>query len=292
MPPFPQALPATTPMPATARARPCLALTGLLALLCAPSAFATPSAPPTPFLHGGEADLSAYFEGLDGSFVLLDAAGDRVLRHNPARAAQRFAPCSTFKIPHTAILLETGTARDADHALAYDPALAQPAHWARDFTLASAFQASALWYYQAMARTLGLAAEAELLRRFDYGNADTQGGLDAPFWVDGSLRISPDEQVAFLRALREGRLGLSERSTQLTQGIMQVESTPRWRLYAKTGACRPEGEQTANWYVGYVERDARVFYFALQLGADDYGRSYEARVPLTRRILADLGILD
>ncbi len=82
---------------------------------------------------------------------------------------------------------------------------------------------------------------------------DTSGGLDGPdgpFWVDGSLRISADEQVQFLQRLREGRLGLSQRTTSLTREIMLVEETPRWRLHAKTGACRPPGEQTSNWYVG------------------------------------------
>ena len=31
---------------------------------------------------------------------------------------------------------------------------------------------------------------------------------------------------------------------------------------------------------------------AIQLGAPEYGRAYEERIPITRRILTDLGILD
>lgn len=139
-----------------------------------------------------------------------------------------------------------------------------------------------------------MAAEQELVKRFEYGNVDTTGGLDGshgPFWVDGPLRISADEQAKFLRRFYEGRLGLSERTTTLTKEIMVDEETPARRLSAKTGACRPQDEQTSNWYVGYVEKNRNVYYFALQIGADDFGRAYSERISISRAILKDLGIL-
>jgi len=243
-------------------------------------------------------DLARHFAGLDGTFVLLSVpagASGEYLRHNPARAARRFAPCSTFKVPNTAILLESGTAPDPAFTLKYDPALKQPPQWARDFDLRSAFKASSLWYYQEMGRRAGLAAERRFVQQFRYGNRDVSGGMDKagkPFWVDGTLRISADEQVEFLRRLYEGKLGLSERTTALTKEIMLVEQTPAWRLSAKTGACRPSPKgQTSNWYVGFVERENAVHYFALQVGAADFGRAYEGRIPISRAILTDLGIL-
>ncbi len=256
--------------------------------LCAALVGSSPTTAPS--------DLASHFAGLDATFVLLDGVTGEYTRHDPSRAARRFAPCSTFKVPHTVMLLESGIVSDGKGGvLPYDPALKQPEHWARDFDLTGAFKASALWYYRAQARRLGMDGEARYVRRFEYGNMDTSGGLDGPdgpFWVDGSLRISADEQVGFLRRLHDGRLGLSPRTTSLTREIMLVEDTPRWRLYAKTGACRPRGEQTSNWYVGFVEKGTRTYYFALQIGADDYGRAYAERVPTTRRVLTSLGILD
>src|SRR5687768_304065 len=70
-------------------------------------------------------DLSHHFAGLNGTFVLLNGTTSEYIRHNPARAAERFPPCSTFKIPHTAILLESGAAPDPTFVLKYDPALNQ-----------------------------------------------------------------------------------------------------------------------------------------------------------------------
>ena len=240
-------------------------------------------------------DLSTHFAGISGTFVLLNGNTGTFIRHNPERAAQRFAPCSTFKIPHTALLLESGTAPDPEFLVKYDPALKQQGVWARDHTLRSAYRFSTVWYYVVLARRAGLPVEGRFLKQFAYGNESIAGGLDGPegpFWLDGTLRISADEQVDFLRRFYDGRVGLSERTTTLTKDIMLADSTPRWRLSAKTGACRPAGEDATMWYVGYVEKDSNVFYFALQLGDKEYGSLFEQRVSKAKAILAELGILD
>jgi beta-lactamase class D len=88
------------------------------------------------------------------------------------------------------------------------------------------------------------------------------------------------------------RLGLSSRTLTLTKDIMLAEQTPSWRLSAKTGACQPRGEDTSNWYVGYVEKASNVYYFALQLGAKDYGLAFAQRILISRAILTELGILN
>jgi beta-lactamase class D len=240
-------------------------------------------------------DLSKHFQGIDGTFVLLDGQTGAFTRWNATRADQRFAPCSTFKIPNTAILLETGAAPDPEFVVTYDPALkASREAWRHDHTLRSAYRDSVLWYYHALAKKAGLPAEARLVKQFGYGNADTSGGVDGarPFWIDGSLRISANEQVAFLKRLHDGRLGLSARTDSLTKAIMIADQTPSGTLRAKTGACQPEGDrQVTVWYVGYVEKPAGVWYFALEMGDTDFGTVFDQRVTKGRAILADLGIL-
>jgi beta-lactamase class D len=242
----------------------------------------------------GAQDLAGHFQGIDGTFVLLDGRTGATVRWNAARAGRRFAPCSTFKIPNTAILLETGAAADADAMVRYDPALqASREIWRQDHTLRSAYRESVLWYYHALARKAGLPAVSRLVERFGYGNGDIRGGVTgaAPFWIDGTLRISADEQVAFLQRLHENRLGLSERTSGLTRDIMVAERRPEGTLRAKTGACRPAGDdQVTLWYVGSVEKPAGIWYFALELGDTAYDPLMAQRVPKARAILADLGI--
>ncbi len=239
-------------------------------------------------------DLGRHFEGIDGTFVLLNGTTGDVTRWNAARAARRFAPCSTFKIPNTAILLETGAAADADVVVPYDPAVkASQEAWRQDHTLRSAYRQSVLWYYHALAKKAGLPAVTRLVTQFGYGNADTSGGVagDHPFWIDGTLRISADQQVAFLKRLHENRLGLSERTARLTKEVMIAEQRPEGTLRAKTGACHPAGDaQVTLWYVGYVEKPAGVWYFALEIGDRAYDPLMVQRVPKARAILADLGV--
>jgi beta-lactamase class D len=239
-------------------------------------------------------DLSRHFQGIDGTFVLLDGQTGAFTRWNAARAEQGFAPCSTFKVPNTAIVLETGAATDADFLVKYDPALkASREAWRQDHTLRSAYKESVLWYYHALAKKAGLPAVTRLVKQFGYGNADTSGGVDGdrPFWIDGTLRISANEQVAFLQRLHENRLGLSDRTARLTKDIMIAERRPEGTLRAKTGACHPTGDgQVTLWYIGYVEKPAGTWYFALELGDKAYDPLMAQRVPKARAILADLGI--
>ena len=132
--------------------------------------------------------------------MLLDGQTGAFTRWNAARADQRFAPCSTFKIPNTAILLETGAATDPEFVVKYDPALkASREAWRQDHTLRSAYRDSVLWYYHALSKKAGLPAEARLVKQFGYGNADTSGG------VAGDASVL-DRRLAAHLAERAGRV--------------------------------------------------------------------------------------
>ena len=235
-------------------------------------------------------DLSRHFEGIQGTFVLLDGQTGKYTRYNAERAVRRFAPCSTFKIPNSAIALESGVAPDPDFTLAYDPSLKQEGDWARDHSLRSAFKFSVVWYFQEMARRVGATEMSRFVHQFGYGNEDTSGGIDR-FWLGSTLRISADEQVRFLERLYKGRLGLSARTTRLVKEIMLAEQTPAWHLSGKTGACRAEGEDVVLWYVGFVEKRDDVYYFALEMGDREYQPLFAQRINKARAILTDLGIL-
>ncbi|HEY2017716.1 MAG TPA: penicillin-binding transpeptidase domain-containing protein, partial [Bryobacteraceae bacterium] len=192
--------------------------------------------------EGAEPDLSPYFKGLKGTFVLYDSQKRTYVRYNRQRAAERLSPCSTFKIPNSLIGVETGVVADADFVIPYDSKRdpRQPdwnPEWPRDHDLRSAFRFSVVWYYQEVARRIGAERMSRFIHQFTYGNQDTSGGIDH-FWLGSTLLISADEQVAFLQRLSEQRLGLSARTTDVVKGIMLADEGPGWRLRAKTGACR------------------------------------------------------
>jgi beta-lactamase class D len=239
--------------------------------------------------HASEIDLSRHFGGVDGCFVLLDVSGDQLLRYNPQRCGTRFAPCSTFKIPNSLIGLETGVIPDADHVIKWDGIQRDRPELNRDHTLRSAMANSVVWYYQELARRVGEARMQQFLDAIPYGNRDMSAGLTT-FWLGTSLKISPDEQVEFLRRLQRDDLPFSRRSMQIVKEILVQDSRPGLIYRGKTGSNRgTEGAPDLGWYVGWVERDGDVFVFATNIsGRGTFGARARA---ITESILHERGIL-
>ncbi len=63
----------------------------------------------------------------------------------------------------------------------------------------SAMTNSVVWYFQRVAEKIEKERMQKYLHTLKYGNEDSSSGLTT-FWLgnDGSLRVSPDEQVDFL----------------------------------------------------------------------------------------------
>jgi beta-lactamase class D len=249
----------------------------------------------TLLLPASAADLAHHFRNIEATFILKNSATNAITVHNPKRAKQQFPPCSTFKIPNTVVALETGIASGPDFLIKYNPALKLEGKgpngaWGRDHTLRSAYQNSVLWYYQEIARRAGLETMTRLVRQFQYGNMDTSAGVDT-FWLGNSLKISAEEQIAFLERLNTNKLGVSARTTATARDIMLADSGNGWKLYAKTGACRDPNKPVALWYVGFVERADATHYFALEMAAPEYAPLMNQRVPKAKAILTELKII-
>lgn len=239
------------------------------------------------------------FEGYEGCIVIHDSAGGVYLRHNPLRGATRFPPCSTFKIPNSLIALELGVLADADHVIPWDPEQDPKqdwwsgpilGEWPRDHDLLSAMTNSVVWYFQEVARRIRTARMKKHLGLINYGNQDISGGIDQ-FWLSSTLQIAAAEQVEFLRRLKDRRMGYSERSTAIVEGIIEREKGDGYVFRGKTGGGKLDSGRRIGWLVGWVERGDRTFTFALNLEADSYQEIWGPRVELPRKIFVALGIL-
>lgn len=105
-------------------------------------------------------DLADFFPGIDpndATFVAYHPLSGQIIRHNAARAEQRFIPAPTYKIPNSLIALETGVAKGAEHVIPWNSAV-KPGkgfwspEWSKNHSLRSAIRLSVYWYYQALAR--------------------------------------------------------------------------------------------------------------------------------------------
>ncbi len=227
--------------------------------------------------------------GVSGTFVLYDVTTNTLIGHDKARAATRFIPASTFKIPHTLIGLAAGAVQNVDTVLPYKgPRQPFIPAWARDMNLRDAIRLSNVPIYQELARRIGLEKMRENLMRLDYGNREIGERVDR-FWLEGPLTISALEQVHFLFALAQGTLPFPRQMQADTREITLLETRPDWKLFAKTGWQGAPGPGIG-WWVGWVEKHGRIYPFALNIdivNAADAGK----RMALGKTCLMTLGVL-
>lgn len=237
-------------------------------------------------------DLGDLFATHDaqGALVVTDRLSRETWRHDPERCAERVSPASTFKLFHFMAALECGAVAHGRDKIDWDGTDHGNRGWNRDHDAVSALRTSAVWFYRETARRIGPERMQELLRREEYGNQLLGEPLDA-FWLEGDLAISPDEQVEFLLALHDRRLGFP-----LPVQHELIQSMPRRRgrgddMRVKTGWVRREGKELG-WLVGFAGSASKGCAFALLVepAGPDFDMR-EARERIAREALERLGYL-
>jgi beta-lactamase class D len=238
-------------------------------------------------------EWSSYFEHfkVKGSCVVYDLKKDKFYFCNRAQYTVPFTPASTFKILNSLIALQTKVATDENFILKWDGKDRGHEEWNKDTDMKNAFKNSTVWYYQELARRVGEKKMLKYVKKARYGNKNISGGIDQ-FWLTGGLRISPEQQIAFLVKLYKNKLPFKNRNLEIVKRIMIQEDTLGYVLRGKTGWGN-DLKKNIGWYVGYVTKGNNVYFFATCTQDDamenkDFSKS---RTIITRRILRDLKII-
>lgn len=245
-----------------------------------------------------EADWSGYFNGLNGTAVIYDPAGQTYTIYRPDLAATRSSPCSTFKIISSLIGLESGVIDLENSTRAWSGEWFWNEDWNRDIGFQDAFRTSCVWYYRQMIDEIGQERMQLELNRLQYGNCDIsdwEGRLNGDnsnraltgFWIESSLKISPKEQVEVMERIFGKDSAYSEKTQDTLKQVMllpETGSTPI-PIYGKTGLGTAGGVVADAWFTGFAERAAGNLYFCVRLGRTD-GR--EVSSSLAREIAVKL----
>ncbi|HNY03374.1 MAG TPA: penicillin-binding transpeptidase domain-containing protein [Bacteroidales bacterium] len=205
--------------------------------------------------------------GLTGTIVFFDPSKERYFGYAPALWDSGYLPASTFKIPNSLIGLETGVI-DTNYVFRWNGEKQRLPQWEQDLRLKDAFQVSCVPCYQEVARKVGPERMKRYLEKIGYPGMDVQPGNIDLFWLEGDSRITPRQQVNFLRNLREERLALYPAVMKTVKSIMQQEDTRGYRLYGKTGWAMRNGNNYG-WFVGWAESGDHVIYLATQVQPKD-----------------------
>lgn len=201
--------------------------------------------------------VAAAFGHHAGCALLLtrDRHHERFVEHGPQQCRMPQSPCSTFKIPHALIGLQTGVLSGPQHLKAWDGVERARQETNLDHSLASAMEHSVVWYFQELAREIGATRMQEWLDRLDYGNRDISGGIDQ-FWLGSSLQISPLAQLELLKRLWHGTLPFRPEFQQQLRDMLRQPADLPGTLHGKTGSCQGDAQSAApdhGWYIGWLD---------------------------------------
>jgi beta-lactamase class D len=226
----------------------------------------------------------------DGIFLLLDLKTNKLIEYRGLSKDTMLIPASTFKIPNSLIGLETGILKNEMSEFKWNGTTYQYQAWNKDQNLREAFQNSTVWYFQELARKIGEKHMKKYLAQFNYGNQNIGGGIDQ-FWLSGDLRISPLQQLEFLKAMWNEKLNISKKTTKTMKDVFLVEKRGGATLYAKTGWGFTDGNDIG-WYMGVVENEKSTYLFVHALMSKDARLELfgEARKSIARRILNEKNI--
>lgn len=229
-----------------------------------------------------EADLSGYFDGLNGTAVIYDTAKNKYTIYNRDQAAKRSSPCSTFKIISSLIALENGIIDPENSTREWSGEIFWNEDWNKDIDFSEAFRTSCVWYYRQVVDDIGKELMQKELDRLQYGNCDIsdwEGRLNTNnsnraltgFWIESSLQISPQEQVEVMERIFGEDSEYSEETRQELRQVMLIPETTDSdiQIYGKTGMGKLDGIVVDAWFTGFAEAPTGRIYFCVHLGRTD-----------------------
>jgi beta-lactamase class D len=228
-------------------------------------------------------------ESVAGTFVLCDGATDTMFVSDETRAKKRFTPASTFKIANSLIGLDAGAVKNVEEVLPYGGKPQRIKEWERDMGLREAIKMSNVPIYQELARRIGIERMREGVRKLGYGNMEIGNVVDR-FWLDGPLAISAVEQTEFLHRLVKGSLPINPDAVRAVKEITLLEKTDTYELHGKAGWFVGSTPPQIGWWVGWVERDHKVYPFALNFDMQSEADAAK-RISIGRECLKALGKL-
>jgi beta-lactamase class D len=158
--------------------------------------------------------LGKYFteNNVKGCFGLYNNATNQFTFYNKKRFTDSsYLPASTFKIVNSLIGLQTGVISSDSMVIQWDGIQRSVPEWNKDLTMYQAFRVSAVPYYQEVARRIGKERMEFWLDTVNYGAGpkDTAFRITTAidtFWLDNSLKITPDEELGLMKLLSFDKL--------------------------------------------------------------------------------------
>ena len=217
--------------------------------------------------------LGKYFRETNtkGCFALLDNGTGEFTIYNLSRYRDSsYLPASTFKIVNSLIGLQTGRISSDSMVIKWDGIQRPVESWNHDLNMTEAFRVSAVPYYQEVARRIGKDTMQSWLDTLQYGTRKITSAIDT-FWLDNSLKITPDEQLGLVKRLYFDQLPFYKTYQDAVKRAMVIEENTNYQLAYKTGWSgfdRKTGKHIG-WVLGWIRENRHPYFFVLNLESTD-----------------------
>ncbi len=244
--------------------------------------------------------LKKYFDenNVEGCFTMLNNADGEVTVYNMKYDTMRFSPASTFKIFNSLVGLQTGVIIDEKMQIKWDgnvrtfPNGDTAKNWNKDMDMTEAFKVSSVPYYQEVARRIGKDTMQRWIDSLGYGNKNLSGPVDS-FWLNNALKISPDEQLGFVKKLYFDQLPFRKSVQQMVRDVMVQENNTAYKLSYKTGWTFDDDKKAIGWVVGWIEENKHVYFFVTFVKAPAHDTDISIlRLNITKSILKQYGFFE
>ncbi len=239
--------------------------------------------------------LKKYFDEnkVEGCFALMNNGTGKFTVYDLSRFRDSaYLPASTFKIVNSLIGLQTGKISSDSMVIKWDGIERPVAEWNKDLNMYQAFRVSAVNYYQEVARRIGKDTMQIWLDSLHYGTTQIRSSIDS-FWLDNSLKITPDEQLGLVKRLYFDQLPFFKSYQEVVKRAMTFEANTNYRLGYKTGWGFRENGHSLGWVVGWIEENNHPYFFVLNIESPD--RKFDmwtVRMKMLKAILAHLGFME
>lgn len=244
-----------------------------------------------------DSSLKKYFDEnrVTGCFGLMDNGTGEFTIYNLSRYRDSsYSPASTFKIVNSLIGLQTGKIVNDSMVIKWDSIVRPVAAWNKDLTMYEAFRVSAVPYYQEVARRIGKDTMQFWLDSLNYGTKKITTAVDT-FWLDNSLKITPDEQLGLVKRLYFDQLPFHKVYEEAVKRAMIIESNTLYTLAYKTGwsGWDEKNHRHIGWITGWIEENKHPYFFVLNLESHEKDFDMVAvREKMLKDLLRHLGFLE
>jgi beta-lactamase class D len=143
--------------------------------------------------------------------------------------------------------------------------------------------------YKAIIAKIGRQQILKVLDSLHYGKGIASAD-STHFWEDGSLVITPDEQLGLIKRIYFKELFFQKKSQEKIKKMILMEDNSNYRLSYITGIDTTSGKNTA-WVLGYVEENQHPYFFVLNTKANTSTNLTDNNINLLKKILLQQGFL-